>query len=190
MQGVIFAFFATLLAGMGARDQVLVAVLTDKLGRRRSILLIACLTGAMACGFAAWATQEFAAQLNRPARMVLACFALAAGGLESLIIGPRRRAKEPTRSLFAAALVLLFDQIVDASRFLVLAIALATDPISAGLGGALGNATSLMLGWLGAGPLLGAAGGLRTARRWAGGLLLIVAISLAVVVWVVFAPHP
>ena len=186
MQGMIFAFFATLISGMGARDQVLVAVLSDRLGRRVSVLVIACLTGAFACGFAAWATQEFSAELNYPARLVLACFALAAGGVESLLIGPRRRAKEPTRSLFAAALVLLMDQMADASRFLVLAIALATDPISAGVGGALGNAVSLGIGWLGAGPLLGAEGGLRQVRRWAGGLMLAVAIGLAGFVWMVF----
>ena len=189
MDGLIYAFVATLLAGMGARDQVLVAVLTDKLGRRGTLLTLACLTGAIASIFAAWATREVAAQLTYPARMVLACFALAAGGLESILIGPRRRAREPTRSLFAAALVLLMDQMADASRFLVLAIALATDPVAAAIGGTLGNAASLLVGWLGAGPLLGLEGGLRTGRRFAGTLLLLAAIGFTVFVWVVFAPH-
>ena len=83
-------------------------------------------------------------------------------------------------------LVLLMDQMADASRFLVLAIALATDPMAAGAGGAVGTAASLLIGWLGAGPLLDASGGLAQARRWAGGLLLAVAIGLAGFVWMVF----
>lgn len=186
MQGFIFALFATFIAGLGARDQVLVAVLSDKLGRRRSLLVLACLTGAFACAFAAWATREFSAHLDYAGRLVLACFALIAGGLESIFIGPRRRAREPTRSLFAAAIVFLMDQMADAARFLVLAIALLTDPVAAGVGGAVGNAASLMVGWLGAGPLLGAQGGLRQARRWAGGLMLCAAMVLAGAVWVAF----
>jgi hypothetical protein len=59
--------------------------------------------------------------------------------VESLLITPGRQAKEPTRSLFAALLVLLLNQVVDASRFIVMAIALACEaPVWAALGGTAG----------------------------------------------------
>jgi phosphoglycerol transferase MdoB-like AlkP superfamily enzyme len=72
--------------------------------------------------------------MNHRSRLLLASFALAAAGVESLLVSPGRRAKEPTRSLFAALLVLAISQIVDASRFIVLAIALLHAPLSAALG--------------------------------------------------------
>jgi hypothetical protein len=45
MNGLLYAFIACFLAGCGARDQVLVAALTDRLGPRLSLLAIACFTG-------------------------------------------------------------------------------------------------------------------------------------------------
>jgi hypothetical protein len=73
--------------------------------------------------------------------------------VESLLITPGRQAKEPTRSLFAALLVLLLNQVVDASRFIVMAIALACEaPVWAALGGTAGGAAAMAVGWFGAGP--------------------------------------
>lgn len=179
MNGLLYAFIACFLAGCGARDQVLVAALTDRLGPRFSLLAIACFTGGATCALAAWAADDLAGVMNHRSRLLLASFALAAAGVESLLVSPGRRAKEPTRSLFAALLVLAISQIVDASRFIVLAIALLHAPLSAALGGTLGGGAAMAIGWFGAGPLLAASTPLRLARRIAGAILLLAGIVLA-----------
>lgn len=179
MNGLLYAFIACFLAGCGARDQVLVAALTDRLGPRLSLMVIACLTGGLTCALAAYAAQDLAGVMNHRARLLLASFALAAAGVESLLVSPGRRAKEPTRSLFAALLVLAISQIVDAARFIVLAIALLHAPPPAALGGTLGGACAIAIGWFGAGALLAAEKHLRLARRIAGAILLLSGITLA-----------
>ena len=119
--------------------------------------------------------------------MVLACFALAAAGFESLVFAPKIKFREPTRSLFAAGLVLLAHQAADAARFLVLAIALATfAPIPAAVGGALGSAGALAFGWLASGAMLERESGLVTLRRWAGTVLLGAGLGMGLWIWVVF----
>jgi len=116
---------------------------------------------------------------------VLACFALAAAGFESLVFKPKFTAKEPTRSLFAAALVLLMHQAADAARFITFAIALLTyAPIPAAVGGAMGTAFALTMGWLASGALLDAQGGIITIRRWAGTILLGVGLGMALWIWI------
>jgi hypothetical protein len=181
VNATLWALLSCLLAGIGARDQMLVAALTARLGRHGGLLLMGCITGALASGFAAWATQEIAGQMTYPARLVLACFALAAAGVESLVFQPKFKAKEPTRSLFAAAIVLLSQQAADAARFLVLAIALVTDaPVPAAVGGAMGTGGTLLLGWLAAGEMLDAQSGIVTIRRWAGTVLLGVGVGLGI----------
>ena len=187
MNGCLFALLACFLAGIGARDQMLVAALTQKLGKHTGLLLLGMITGAIACAIAAWATQEMEAILSYPARMVLACFALAAGGFESLAFAPKTRFREPTRSLFPAAVVLLAGQAADASRFLVLAIALATEaPIPAAAGGAVGNALALWLGFLASDVMLDRESGLSIIRRWAGAILLGLGLGMGVWIWAVF----
>lgn len=192
MNAALWALCACFLAGIGARDQMLVAALTARLGRHGGLLLMGCITGAMACALAAFAAREIAGAMPHPARLVLACFALAAGGLESLLVQPRFTASEPTRSLFAAALVLLMVQAMDAARFLVLAIALASDaPVQAAVGGAAGTLFALVLGWLAAEALLDAQGSLASIwivriRRVAGGLLLAAGVALGLRVWLLF----
>jgi hypothetical protein len=179
MNGFLYALIACFLAGCGARDQVLVAALTERLGPRFSLLAIACVSGALTCALAAFAAQDLAGMMNHRARLLLASFALVAAGAESLLITPGKRAQEPTRSLFAAMLVLVFNQVVDASRFIVMAIALAADaPPAAALGGAAGGAAAIAVGWFGAGSLLAEAARLRLARRCAGAALLATGITL------------
>jgi Ca2+/H+ antiporter, TMEM165/GDT1 family len=183
MNGFLYALIACFLAGCGARDQVLVAALTQRLGPRFSLLALGCLSGALTCALAAFAAQDLAGMMNHKARMLLAGFALAAAGVESLLIAPGRQAKEPTRSLFAALLVLLLNQVVDAARFIVMAIALACEaPVWAALGGTAGGAAAMAVGWFGAGALLEAGPHLRLARRCAGGVLLLSGIALGL--WV------
>lgn len=179
MNGFLFAFLACLLAGCGARDSVLIAGLTVRLGPRLSLAVMACLSGALTSALAAWAAQDLAGMMNHDARMLLAAFALAAAGVESLLLVPGAQAREPTRSLFAALLVLVVNQVVDASRFIVLAIALAFEgPVPAALGGAAGGAVVLAASWLNAQALLLALPAVRQARRGAGALLLGAGVAL------------
>lgn len=178
MSGFLFAFLAVLLAGIGARDQVLVAGLTARQGARGGLLLVALATALAACALAAWGAVALAPMMTAKARMILAAMALALAGAEALVLRAPAAPAEPTHSLGAAAIVLLALQITDAARFLIFAIALATmAPIPAGLGGMAGSAMALVAGWLAGADLLRPQ--LRLARRLTGLVLLLVAIGLA-----------
>ena len=180
MNAALWAMVGCFLAGIGARDQMVVAGLTARLGRHPGLLLLGLLTAALASAAAAWASGEIAAQMPYSARLVLACLALAAGGIESLVVKPRVTPKEPTRSLFAAGLALAIQQAADSARFLVFAIALLTDfPLAAAVGGAVGTGFALLLGWLAAGAMLKAGSGMIALRRAGGGLLLLAAGLMA-----------
>jgi putative Ca2+/H+ antiporter (TMEM165/GDT1 family) len=100
----------------------------------------------------AWIGAEFAALLPRRAGQMLVAFALVIAAAE--LGWPLRPAppKEPPRSLAAFAVVLFARQIGDAARFALFALATWTiSPGAAGLGGALGGAAAVGLGWA-AGP--------------------------------------
>jgi hypothetical protein len=154
MTGALLAFLAALLAGVGARDQMLLAGLAARRSLPATLLVVAILTAAFA-GMAA-----------------------VVAGLECLVIVPKRTPEEPTRSLFAAAVVLLAHQLTDGARFLVFAIAVATAvPPAAALGGAAGSVATVLIGAL-AGEVLVAAR-LRVIRPVIG------AIFLAVGAWLV-----
>ena len=74
---------------------------------------------------------------------------LGLAALELLFVRPRRSADEPTNSLGAFAVVLLAQQLTDAARLLVFALAAASAlPQLAALGGAVGGGLSLLGGWL------------------------------------------
>ena len=149
MSGFLFALVACLLASLGARDQVLVARLTAALGPRLTLLAAALVAAAATAALAAWAGSRMLADLAPAHRPVAAGLALIAAGGEMLILGPGRAPTEPTRSLFAAFVVLLAQQVTDAARLLVLALAVATAaPVPAGLGGALGSGAGLLVAWL------------------------------------------
>ena len=187
MNPALWSMLACFLAGIGARDQMLVAALTARLGRHGGLLLMGVITGTLASAFAAWFSGEMAAQMTYPARLVLACFALVAAGGEALLFRPTFKAKEPTRSLFAAALVLLMQQAADAARFIVLALALVGDAVvPAAAGGAVGTGFALLLGWLAADAMLDAQGGIVQIRRWAGTILLGLGLGLSGWIWLGF----
>ena len=177
MSGLIFALIATLLAGIGARDQMTVAGLALRGGQRWGLLFVAVATSLATAAFAAWAGLKVAPLLTANARLIFAAIALALAGGESLLLAPRRLPDEPTQSLGAIALVLLAHQLSDAARFLIFAIAVATAaPLSAGLGGAIGGAATVTAGWMFAGEL----GRFRLAalRRIVGAVLLVLALWL------------
>ena len=182
MSGFLFAFLCALLAGIGARDSVLVAQLSARLGAHPGLLMTALVAAIATSAAAAWAATALAADMAGPARLLFAGIALGIAGIEALLMSARKAPAEPTRSLFAAALVLTAQQITDAVRFVILALALLTAaPITAGMGGATASAALLIVAW--AFPELATASRMASLRRLAGGVLLIAALAL---VWQVF----
>lgn len=178
MSGLLFAFLATVLAGIGARDQLTVAGIAARQGQRPGLLVIAVATSIATAAAAAYGGALLGPLMGGNARLMFASLALAFAGLEMLVLTARGMPAEPTQSLGATAIVLSAHQITDASRFLVLAIVVATHaPISAGLGGALGGAGVMLAGWLVAGSL--PVRQLSMIRRAVGGGLLILALVLA-----------
>lgn len=175
MSGFLFAFIATLLATFGARDQVTVAHLTRVQGARPLLLVIALVSSGLSVAAAAWAAHWIMADLVPDARALFAVLALLIAGGEMLVLGPRKPALEPTRSLSAAFIVLFAQQLTDAARFLVLALAVGTAaPVTAAIGGALGSMVALVGGW--AVPALALAPDLRLWRRVAGAGLVVIGV--------------
>jgi hypothetical protein len=143
-----FTLLAVLISGLGARDQMTVAGLSLRQGARPGVLVVGLVVSVVTASFAAWAAALIAPVMAPRARLFLSALALALAGGESLLIVSRNRTKEPTRSLGALAIVLLSYQLTDAARFLVFAIAVATDaPAPAGIAGALGGAALLGGAW-------------------------------------------
>lgn len=148
MSGFYFALLAVILAGLGARDQVTIAGLSLRQGQRPGILIVGLFVSAATAALAAWGAALVAPLLAPPARLFMAAAALGLAGGESLLFAPRGKPDEPTHSLGALAIVLLAYQITDAARFLVFAIAVATNaPMPAGLAGAVGGAVLLGAAW-------------------------------------------
>lgn len=175
MSGFLFALIACFLASLGARDQVLVARLSAALGARASLVAVAVLAACATAAFAAWAGARLLPELAPPLRSLTAALVLVLAGGEMLLLAPGKPPVEPTRSLFAALIVVAAQQITDSARLLVLALAVATAaPVPAGLGGALGSGAALV------GAALAPAWPERLgrARRIAGGVLVVVGLVL------------
>ena len=184
MAAALFAFIAAALAGIGARDQMLVAGLVARQGRRWPILLVALTTAMLSSAAVILAARLIGGELNNRAGMLLAALALALAALELALVQPRRAPQEPTHSLGAAGLVLLVMQLTDATRFLIFAIAIATEaPRTAGLGGMAASLVVIMIGWLGGADLLALP--IRPVRRVLAAVLMLVAVGL---VWQVVMP--
>lgn len=176
MTGLLFALLATVVVGLGARDQALVGQLSDRHGPRPAVLLVAFLSGTMAAAAAAWAGVQVAGMIGSSARLFLVALAIGLAGLELIIRSPRPAPTEPTHSLGAFALVLFVIQLTDAARFVVFALAVLTRaPLTTAMGGAVGAMLVVAAGWSG---LFGPAPRLRPVRRILGALLLLLAIAL------------
>jgi Ca2+/H+ antiporter, TMEM165/GDT1 family len=184
MAAALYAFIAAMIAGIGARDQMLVAGLVARHGRRWPILLMALTTALLSSAAVILAARAIGGELNNRAGLLLAALALALAALELALVQPRRAPQEPTHSLGAAGLVLLATQITDATRFLIFAIAIATEaPRTAGLGGMAASLVVITIGWLGGADLLTLP--LRPVRRALAAVLTLVAVWL---VWQVVMP--
>jgi putative Ca2+/H+ antiporter (TMEM165/GDT1 family) len=148
MPTLLFALIAAALASTGGRDQRLIAALAGRLGKANGLLLTGWLVAALTAGVAAWAGSAMAGLLPPPAKQMLAAIALAVAAAEMLWPRSDREPEEPTRSLGALAIVLAARQIGDGPRFLIFAIAIAGNaPALAAVGGAIGSAAALTLGW-------------------------------------------
>ncbi|HET9630329.1 MAG TPA: hypothetical protein VFP14_12695 [Novosphingobium sp.] len=175
MSGFLFALIACLVASLGARDQVLVARVTEGQGPRPMLLGIALLAACATAAFAAWAGARLLPELAPPLRLVVTAVVLVLAGGEMLLLGPGRAPAEPTRSLAAAFIVLAAQQVTDSARLLVLALAVGTAaPVPAGLGGALGSGATLVAAWLA--PDLPSR--LRLPRRVSGVILALLGLGL------------
>jgi len=175
MSSFLFGFAAALLLTIGARDQLLVARLADRLG---AVILAAGLVSAGVTALAmALAGDAIAGILPVAAQQMLVAIALVVASVELFWPNRDRRPKEPTRSPFAAFVVLLARQWGDAARFLLFALAAATAlPAHVAAGGAVGAALALAGGWALGGDLEGLP--LRAFRLAMGAIVLIAGIVI------------
>ncbi len=143
-----FAMVAAFLAGFGARDQLIVARLSGHFGGSPLVLATGLACATLSAAAMAWAGWQIGAMLSASAKVMLVAFALAAAAFELFWPIKVAPAREPTRSLVALAIVLLFRQLGDGARFCIFAIAAATaSPQMTALGGAIGSGAALAMGW-------------------------------------------
>lgn len=148
MSALLAALLAAVLTSIGSRDQMLVAHLAVRLGKGYGLLAVALVVTIASTALAAWAGSTVSAILPAAAKAMLVAMALVLAAFE--LAWPRRKAaaEEPTRSLGAIAIVLAAQQITDAARFLVFALAAAfPGPALAAAGGIAGTFAMLVLGW-------------------------------------------
>lgn len=148
MDGFLIAALLVFVLALGGRDQIMVAQWADSLGQGAALLTVAVVSAVVSAAAMAFIGAEFAAQLPRRAAQMLVAFALVIAAAELAWPARIKAAREPTRSLGAIAIVLLARQIGDGARFAVFALAAwTTVPLTAGMGGALGGAAAVTLGW-------------------------------------------
>ena len=148
MSALLFALVGSFITGVGARDQMLVARLRLALEPSTGLLGTAMLSAVATAAIAAWIGAELSRLMSASAATMFLAFALLAGAFE--LAWPNRvaRPEEPTRSLGAIFIVLFARQMSDASRFVILALAVAqASPMLAGLGGAIAGSASVTIGW-------------------------------------------
>lgn len=178
MAGFLFALLASIVVGIGARDQALVAGLSVRQGARPAVLALALLAAFASAGVAAWAGVQVAPMLVPAARTMLVAMVLGLAALELLVMRPLKQPAEPTESLFAFGVVLLAQQLTDAARLVIFALAAAsTLPVATALGGAIGCSVTVVIGWLLAAEL----------RRWPLGAVrrALGVVLLAIAAWLI-----
>lgn len=149
MANFLLALLAVLVAGLGARDQVQVAWAAAQRSPRAGVVAIALTTAVFSAALAGWAGSVAAPQLVPRARTILVAMALGLAATEMLVLRPRRAPQEPTASLGALAIVLLAEQVTDAARLLIFALAASSAvPQFAALGGMIGAGGTILIGWL------------------------------------------
>ena len=179
MASFLLTLLAALAAGVGSRDQMLVAWMAERHGQRLLLLLTVVAVATASAGLAGWAGMVAAPLLEPRARTYLVAMTLGLAALELLVLRSGRRPAEPTASLGALAVVLLAQQVTDAARLLVFALAASSAvPQFAVLGGMIGCAVTAVLGWSGGERL--AALPLTAVRRALGVLLAAIAVFVVI----------
>jgi putative Ca2+/H+ antiporter (TMEM165/GDT1 family) len=164
VDGFLLALLLVAALATGGRDQLMVAQWAGALGQSAQLLVVSLVCSCLSASAMAFIGAEFAALLPRRAAQMLVAFALAIAAVELALPVRLKPPAEPTRSLAALGIVLLARQIGDGARFAVFALAAWTVwPVTAGLGGALGGAAAVGLGWA-AGPAALARWPLRRSR--------------------------
>lgn len=180
MDAFLLSLLLVAALASGGRDQWMIALWSDALGRCLPLLCIAVLSAGLSAAAMAWVGSGFAALLPSRAGQMLVAFALGLAAIELALPVRVKPPQEPTRSLPALLVVILARQFGDGARFGIVALAAWTSaPITAGLGGALGGAAAVALGWsVGAGTL--ARWPLRTLRRILAAVLLVAALFIGI----------
>ncbi|MCT2559867.1 hypothetical protein N0B51_12855 [Tsuneonella sp. YG55] len=138
--GIVFA------VSLGARDQLLVARLAERLGKGGGLIVVGALAATASALLMAVAGLALALVLPGPAADMLVAIGFLLAAVELAWQRNDRLPEEPTRSLFATFVVLLARQVGDAARFCVFAFAAGGSAWLAGAGGALGGTAALALG--------------------------------------------
>ena len=180
MDGFLLSLLLVAALASGGRDQWMVALWSDALGRSLPLLCVAVLSAGLSAAAMAWVGAGFAALLPSRAGQMLVAFALGLAAIELTLPVRVKAPQEPTRSLPALLIVLLARQIGDGARFGIVALAAWTSaPLTAGLGGALGGVAAVALGWsVGAESL--AHWPLRILRRVLAARLFVVALFIGI----------
>lgn len=148
MDGFLISMLLTIAIALGGREQLIVGQFSDAAGRNVPLLAIAISCAAASAAIMGWAGWSIAAILPDRAADMFVALALAIAAFElswKVRIKPMR---EPTRSYVAIAAVLVVRQIMDAARFVIFALAAqAVYPVTIIIGGALGGAAAVALGW-------------------------------------------
>ncbi|MCB2065840.1 MAG: hypothetical protein KDE15_04265 [Erythrobacter sp.] len=182
MPAFFLTFLAVAMAMLAGRDAVRVARLKASLGWTGPLLATVLLAAAAGAGLASWIADSIAPLIRDSFKPVVVAIALGLAGAEVLLRDPPAPPREPTRSMGAITLVLLLGMVTDASGFIILSLALATNaPLFAAAGGALG-AVTVLTGAIVAGDdwhLLP----LRAIRLVIGSLLLVAAVLIVSLGW-------
>ncbi len=149
MDTFLFALLLVFAVSLGGRDQLVVARLSDALEQSWPLLAVGGLVSLVSAAVMTFAGATLAEILPPRAADMLVAFALAIAAFELFWPVRLKPMEEPTRSLAAAAIVLLARQLGDAARFVVFAFAAeATYPVVTVIGGAIGGVAALTLGWM------------------------------------------
>lgn len=160
------AFLATFLLGIGGRDQVLIAALAAKLGRRASLLAAGLVAAAMTACVATWLARWIDSAIGGRGTINLALLAAGLAGLQMAWDKPGRLPLEPTRSLGAITLGVLVLQLADPVRLATISLGLFKPDILCAIGAAGGAGASVTAGWLAHRQL--PVDFLRRVRKWLG----------------------
>ena len=148
MDTFLITLMLTFAIALGGREQLILGQFTDAVGRNGPMLVVGMACAAAAAGAMAYAGWTIAGLLPSRAADMLIAIALVMAGLELFWRVRLKPMKEPTRSYVAIAAVVFVRQMLDGARFVIFAFAAqATYPATSALGGALGGAAAIALGW-------------------------------------------